>query len=72
MDIQMPELDGLDATRAIRADERSRGRPRTPIFALTASAMSDEQAACREAGMDDVLSKPLTLEVLTRRLARVA
>jgi CheY-like chemotaxis protein len=72
MDIQMPELDGLSATREIRAHELAHGLPRATIFALTASAMSDEQEACRQAGMDDVLSKPLTLDVLTARLARVA
>jgi two-component system, sensor histidine kinase len=68
----MPEMDGYEATRAIRAEEHLGGRAATPIFALTASALNEDRVACLDAGMDDVLSKPLTFEALADRLARVA
>ena len=70
LDVQMPEMDGLDATRAMRTAEVARGGRRLPIVALTASAMADERAACHSAGMDDVLAKPLTRESLRGLLAR--
>ena len=57
MDCQMPVMDGLEATRLIRARERD-GR-RTVIVALTASALTSDQANCESAGMDDFLAKPL-------------
>jgi len=59
MDMQMPNMDGLAATRAIRAIEHRRGAARTPIIALTANAMKSDEARCRQAGMDDYLSKPV-------------
>jgi len=71
MDVQMPVLGGLDATRAIRERERERGG-RVPIVALTARAMAGDREACLAAGMDDYLSKPLkpaSLILLVERLA---
>ncbi len=59
MDFQMPEWDGLTATRAIRAWEQEEGQPRLPILALTANAMAGFERTCLEAGMDGVLIKPL-------------
>ena len=59
MDMQMPVMDGLDATRAIRARERATGRLRTPIIALTANVMSHQIAAYVDAGMDRFVGKPI-------------
>jgi PAS domain S-box-containing protein len=70
MDCQMPELDGYGATRAIRSRE-PRGT-RIPIVALTASAVPAERDACAEAGMDDYLLKPVSVEVLRATVRRLA
>ena len=59
MDVQMPEMDGLEATAAIRALERETGQARVPIIALTANAMSDEIERCRSAGTDAHVAKPV-------------
>ena len=59
MDIQMPVMDGLQATMAIREFERNEGRPRTPVLALTAYAAQEDQERCLQAGMDDYLAKPV-------------
>jgi CheY-like chemotaxis protein len=69
MDVQMPELDGLGATRAIRTLEHQRGG-RVSIIALTASAMKGDIDRCLEAGMDAFLPKPLNLAAL-RELIQV-
>jgi CheY-like chemotaxis protein len=58
MDVQMPEMDGIAATRAIRAREAEWGLPRKPILALTANALADDKENCLNAGMDDYLTKP--------------
>ena len=61
MDIQMPVMDGLAATCAIRQEEEATGRTRTPILALTANAMSDQVNAYRAAGIDAVVAKPISV-----------
>ena len=58
MDCQMPEMDGFDATRAIRASERQKGG-HVPIVAMTANAMVEDRDRCLAAGMDDYISKPI-------------
>ena len=65
----MPEMDGLEATRRIRASEAASGT-RTPIVALTANAFGEDREACLAAGMDDFLVKPLDRERLAELLAR--
>jgi CheY-like chemotaxis protein len=64
VDVQMPGMDGLEATRRIRA----RGRPSPRIVALTAAAFPEDRARCLEAGMDDYLSKPVSQDDLARLL----
>ena len=70
MDIQMPEMDGRQATVAIRADEDFRCLPRVPVVALTANALREDRDACLAAGMDDYLVKPVSREQLGETLAK--
>ena len=70
MDVQMPEMDGFQATAAIRAREQTTGR-HTPIIAMTAHAMRGDEARCLDAGMDTYLSKPIQIERLMEVLGRV-
>jgi len=74
MDVQMPEMDGFEATAKIRSLEQSAGtrRARVPIVALTAHAMSGDRDQCLQAGMDHYLSKPIQLETLAELLHCVA
>ncbi len=68
MDVQMPGMDGLDATRRIRTWEKETGRPPVRIIALTANALADDRDICLKAGMDDYLPKPIRLEALRNAL----
>ncbi len=71
MDCQMPRMDGVEATRALRAFEQEHPeRPRTPVVALTANAFEEDRQRCLEAGMDDHLMKPVKVEQLQRTLAQ--
>jgi PAS domain S-box-containing protein len=69
MDCHMPKMDGLEATRAIRAAESTRGG-HVPIVAMTANAFKEDREACLAAGMDDYLSKPLRMNDLRAMMQR--
>ncbi len=68
IDLHMPEMDGYEVTRIIRAEED--GADRTPIIAFTANALRKEAERCRDAGMDDYVSKPVVVETLKAVLER--
>lgn len=70
MDVQMPGMDGLEASRTIRKRELDLGLVRKPIIALTANAMTDDKENCIKAGMDDYLTKPFTRVQLTELMSR--
>src|SRR6185295_16160712 len=70
MDVQMPEMDGLAATAAIRAEEQGTDR-HLPIVALTAHAMKGDRERCLEAGMDAYVSKPLRAQELFATVAEL-
>ncbi len=71
MDIQMPQLDGVAATRRIRAEEAESGRPRTPILALSANALTHQVDSYLAAGMDGHVAKPIELPKLQVALEQV-
>jgi signal transduction histidine kinase/DNA-binding response OmpR family regulator len=72
MDVQMPEMSGIEATRVIRDGEAKSGRPRTPIVALSANVMAEHIAEYNAAGMDAHLEKPIEIEQLYGLLAKVS
>ena len=67
MDVQMPEMDGLEATAAIRANEKVKGF-HVPIIAMTAHAMTGDREQCLDAGMDGYISKPISSQELTKAI----
>ncbi|HEX5688174.1 MAG TPA: response regulator [Ideonella sp.] len=70
MDVHMPGMSGLELTQQIRALEHRQGRRRTPIVALTASAMPEERAECLANGMDDVMTKPFQFAAIKAMIDR--
>jgi CheY-like chemotaxis protein len=70
MDIQMPRMDGFQATQLIRQKEKGSGK-HIPIIAMTAHAMKGDRERCLKMGMDDYISKPLNTNQLTQTIARV-
>jgi len=70
MDVQMPEMDGLTATRQIRKIEEEQGLPRTPIIGMTAHAFVEDKDKCTAAGMDSYLPKPIAEADLIAEIAR--
>ncbi|NRA30498.1 MAG: response regulator [Parvularculaceae bacterium] len=68
MDVSMPEMDGLEATKAIRAYEREHEFGRVPIIAATAHAMEEDRKRCRAAGMDDYIAKPLRQDAILEKI----
>jgi CheY-like chemotaxis protein len=71
MDVQMPVMDGVQATRAIRAEEAASARPRTPIVALSANAFHHQISEYLSAGMDTHVAKPIDLSSLQAALEYV-
>lgn len=71
MDVQMPEMSGLEATLAIRAAEAAHGLYPTPIIAMTAHAMAGDRNQCLEAGMNAYLTKPIVIDALMSELDRI-
>jgi signal transduction histidine kinase/CheY-like chemotaxis protein/HPt (histidine-containing phosphotransfer) domain-containing protein len=69
-DIQLPHVDGYELARRLRAAERAASQQRTPLLALTASALQGERERCRAVGMDDVVTKPTTMAILAGTLRR--
>jgi signal transduction histidine kinase/ActR/RegA family two-component response regulator len=70
MDISMPRMDGLEATRQIRWWEQKEAHERCPIIAITANAYSEDRQACLDAGMDDFIAKPIMVDQLADCLAK--
>jgi CheY-like chemotaxis protein len=70
MDIQMPEMDGLETTRYIRKQESESQVSPIAIVAMTANATDDDQNLCRDAGMNDYISKPIQIDKLKNLLQR--
>jgi CheY-like chemotaxis protein len=69
MDMQMPVMDGLESTRAIRDFERANNRPHVRIVAMTANARPEDRQACADAGMDDFISKPFNANELRKLIS---
>ena len=72
MDVSMPDMNGYEATQAIREDERKFNKIRTPIIAVTAHTLAGDEEKCLAAGMDDYLSKPVSIAGMQSKLTQWA
>lgn len=72
MDVQLPDMDGMEITRQIRAREKEKNIVPTPIIASTGKATEDDRILCLKAGMNDCLTKPFRLEDLAQKLEQWA
>lgn len=72
MDVQMPAMNGFEATKTIRDNEKSRHTNRVPIIGVTAHALVGDKERCLDAGMDDYMSKPFNFEDLEDKLEQLA
>jgi CheY-like chemotaxis protein len=72
MDIQMPEMDGIEATKHIREIQKFGEKSKVPIIALTAYTMPEDREKISAAGLDDYISKPVNMEYLLKSIARFA
>ena len=70
MDVMMPVMDGLEATKAIRGLERENAR-KIPIIAMTANAFEEDRKACLDAGMDEHIGKPIDIPLLKRTITKL-
>ena len=70
MDVMMPVMDGLEATKAIRGLEREDAR-KIPIIAMTANAFEEDRKACLDAGMDEHIGKPIDIPLLKRTITKL-
>ena len=70
MDVMMPVMDGLEATKAIRGLEREDAK-KIPIIAMTANAFEEDQKACLDAGMDEHIGKPIDIPLLKRTITKL-
>lgn len=70
MDIQMPEMNGIEATRIIRQKEREEGRSKTAVIAVTAYNTQENHDACQQVGMDDYINKPVRIPDLLEVLRK--
>ena len=68
MDVSMPEMNGMEATIAIRQHEKANGLGHTPIIGVTAHALKGDRDRCIESGMDDYLSKPISPDMLEAKI----
>lgn len=69
MDVQMPELDGLESTRRIRQMEKERKLSHTPVIAMTAHVRDQDKEQCLDAGMNDFIAKPFNPSVLSTKIS---
>ena len=72
MDVEMPDMDGIAATRAWRTSEQQQGLCRLPVIALTANAMAEDRLQCTAEGMDGYVAKPIVVAQLKHELIRLA